>query len=246
MLSSASAGPSGIAPGDMSLSFLKGLTVLKCFDAETPQMSIPEIARKSGLDRAVVRRLVLTLVHLGYVRAEGSRYALTPRILVLAGGFLQGRRMGLAVQPVLDAFAVQIGRPLVLAMRDGTDAVLVAQAQSLAVPPRLGFTLGSRLPLAESALGRALLAGETPEAARALCAALGTGEEGLRAVDAARARGIATATGLVEAGVFGAAATVKGASGDLAAVGFSVHASEGAAPDPAPLLTAARALAALL
>ena len=44
----------------------------------------------TGLDRAVARRLVLTLVHLGYVSQEERVFFLTPKILVLAGGFLQG------------------------------------------------------------------------------------------------------------------------------------------------------------
>lgn len=155
---------------DTSLTFAKGLAVMKCFDANSVTLTIPEIARRCDLDRAVARRLVLTLVRLGYVRQRGRSYSLSPRILVLAGGFLQGRRFGLAVQPVIEGFATQIGQPLMLAMRDGYDAIYVAHAGSEGVMPRLGFTVGSRLPLLATSLGRALLTAEDPEAREALVA----------------------------------------------------------------------------
>ncbi|MFP4239299.1 MAG: helix-turn-helix domain-containing protein, partial [Rhodosalinus sp.] len=155
---------------DTSLTFAKGLAVMKCFDANSVTLTIPEIARRCDLDRAVARRLVLTLVRLGYVRQRGRSYSLSPRILVLAGGFLQGRRFGLAVQPVIEGFAAQIGQPLMLAMRDGTDAIYVAHAGIDGVLPRLGFTVGSRLPLLASSLGRALLTAEDPETRHRLIA----------------------------------------------------------------------------
>jgi IclR family pca regulon transcriptional regulator len=155
---------------DTSLTFAKGLAVMKCFDATSVTLTIPEIARRCDLDRAVARRLVLTLVRLGYVRQRGRSYSLSPRILVLAGGFLQGRRFGLAVQPVIEGFAAQIGQPLMLAMRDGTDAIYVAHAGIEGVMPRLGFTVGSRLPLLASSLGRALLTAEDPETRHKLIA----------------------------------------------------------------------------
>lgn len=145
---------------DTSLTFAKGLAVLKCFDATATDLTVPEIARRCDLDRAVARRLVLTLVRLGYVRQDGRRYSLSPRILVLAGGLLQGRRFGLAVQPVLERFAAQAQQPLILAMRDGHDAVYVAHAGGAGVLPRLGFTLGSRLPILATGIGRALVTAE--------------------------------------------------------------------------------------
>lgn len=140
---------------DISLTFSKGMSVLKCFDAETTHLSVPEISRRTGLDRAVARRLVLTLVHLGYVAQQDRSFTLTPRILVLAGGFLQGRRFGKLIQPLLAAYASQAGLPLSLAMADGDEAVYVAHAGDQDTP-RIGFTIGSRVPMEGTALGKAL------------------------------------------------------------------------------------------
>ena len=162
-------------PSDISLTFAKGMRVLKCFDAEATHLSIPEIARRTELDRAVARRLVLTLVHMGYVVQTDRSFALTPRILVLAGGFLQGRRFGKRIQPLLAAYSGQAGLPLSLAMQDEDEAVFVAHAGELDVP-RIGFTVGSRVPIDRTALGAALCATSLE---KQLFQANGTFEQGI-------------------------------------------------------------------
>lgn len=169
-----------IESSDISLTFAKGMRVLKCFDADTTHLTIPEIARRTGLDRAVARRLVLTLVHMGYVAQSDRSFELTPRILVLAGGFLQGRRFGKRIQPLLAAYAGQTGLPLSLAMQDSDEAVYVAHAGELDVP-RIGFTVGSRVPLDRTALGAALLGPASPQH---LYEAVGTFEPGIVGVAA--------------------------------------------------------------
>lgn len=143
---------------DISLTFVKGMTVLKSFDAAHTHLTLPQISRMTGLDRATTRRLVLTLVHLGYVNQNDRVFSLTPRILVLAGGFLQGRQFGKAIQPLLRAFAQRIGEAISIAMIDGYDAVYVAHAGGDASMVSIGFTVGSRVPLLQTSIGRTLVA----------------------------------------------------------------------------------------
>lgn len=50
-----------ITDRDISLTFLKGMSVLRAFDEDQTHMSIADIARATGLDPATARRLVLTL-----------------------------------------------------------------------------------------------------------------------------------------------------------------------------------------
>jgi len=155
---------------EISSTFAKGLEVLRAFEAEATHLTIGEISGKTGLDRSVVRRLVMTLVHLGYVCQRDSRFSLTPRVLMLAGGFLQSRRFGKTVQPMLDGFAAQAGEALSVAMREEAEVVYVAHSQGSSSPPRIGFTVGSRVPLLTTAVGRALLALEPADAQAALIA----------------------------------------------------------------------------
>jgi IclR family pca regulon transcriptional regulator len=66
---------------------------------------------------------------------------------VLAGGFLQGHQFGKTIQPVMRAFSYRAGETISMAMLDGSDAVYVAHAGGETGMARIGFTIGSRLPL---------------------------------------------------------------------------------------------------
>ncbi|MDN2580837.1 IclR family transcriptional regulator C-terminal domain-containing protein [Aquibium sp. ELW1220] len=220
-----------VAEKDISLTFAKGMAVLKAFDAEHTHLTLPQIARLTGFDRAATRRLVLTLVHLGYVRQQDRLFALTPRILVLAGGFLQGRQFGKTIQPVMRAFSLRIGETISLAMLDGAEAVYVAHAGGETERARIGFTIGSRVPLLSTAIGRMLLAagdaGTAAEAIRTAPLEPHTPATTLdrnaiaTAVRTIAAAGHALVDGEFEPGVAALAVAVPAASGEVAALGFS-------------------------
>jgi len=211
---------------DISLTFLKGLSVLRVFDEDRAALTLAEIARQTGLDPATARRLVLTLVRLGYVRKEGRAFSLAPRVLVLAAGFLRGQGFGTRVQPVLNRTAAGLGLGVSLAIRDEEKALLVAQSTLADSAVTFGFTIGSRLPLLHTAMGRMLLTG-APEAERlrllaetpldALTPETETDRARIAAeIDRAAAQGYAVARGF-EAGVTGIAVPV-GPPGEVRAV----------------------------
>jgi len=143
---------------NISSSFAKGLAVLAVFDAASPSMSLAEIARRTGQDRATARRGALTLVQAGYLRQDGRMLSLTPRVLELAGGFLQANQFGLRVQPALDHHATKLGAEITLAMLDNDQVLLLAQSTVDHGPVTYGFTAGARIPLIHTSLGRMLLA----------------------------------------------------------------------------------------
>lgn len=212
---------------DISLTFAKGLAVLRVFDEKQTQMSIADIARETGLDPATARRLVLTLVHAGYVRRDHRHFSLTPRILVLASGFLRGNQFGKFIQPILNHCAAETGLAVSLSMPDGTSALLVAQSTLHSTSITYGFTIGSRLPLLHTAIGRMLLAyGDAAWAEANLDAApleamtpdSLTDRARIRAaVEQAAENGVAVVRGEFEAEVTGIAVAV-GAKGSAKAV----------------------------
>ena len=158
-------------------------------------------------------------------------FSLTPRILVLAGGFLQGRRFGKAIEPVLRAFAHRIGESISMAMIDGYDAVYVAHAGGNKSMVSIGFTVGSRVPLLSTAIGRALVAFSSPERTKKILADAPLQKFTPTTVDrrsairkdlaAAVERGFAFADGEFEAGVAAVAVPVRPQSGEIAALGVS-------------------------
>ncbi|MBT8153935.1 helix-turn-helix domain-containing protein [Epibacterium ulvae] len=100
--------PSGFA----SNSFAKGLAVLEAFDADSPCLSMAEIARRTGQDRATARRGVLTLEALGFLERKGRLFALSPKVLILAGNFLQASRLRSETLPILNHYAALLDTDL--------------------------------------------------------------------------------------------------------------------------------------
>lgn len=225
---------------DISLTFAKGMAVLKAFDHGETHLTLPRIAETTGLDRAVARRLVLTLVHLGYVRQDGRVFSLTPRILVLAGGFLHARQFGKVIEPVVRTFSSRIGEAISMAMIDGHQAVYVAHAGARPEAVSIGFTIGSKVPLLTTAIGRALLAGCDAGTAETLVAEAPLEAHTERTmldrvaiaedVTESRRRGYAFVDGQFEAGVAALATPVPADGGEPAALGVSGDAARLADP----------------
>ncbi len=143
---------------DYVQSLARGLAVLRTFDRDLPRMSLAAVAARSGLSRAAARRLVLTLQHLGYVRADGRDYTLTPRVLELGYGFLGSLKLGDLAQPLMEELSHRVDESCSMAVLDGQSIVYVAR-----VPVRKVMTVslevGARLPAFASSMGRVLLSG---------------------------------------------------------------------------------------
>ena len=142
---------------DTSRTFEKGMLVLNAFDGTNADLSIAEVARRVNIDRAVARRLVHTLVHLGYVRQRRGQFRLTPKILLLASGYLHSSQFTKTVVPVLNEFSRDINAPIYLATRDNCDVVYLAHAALENRAISLGLGVGSRVPVMQTGIGRALL-----------------------------------------------------------------------------------------
>ncbi|HTA65286.1 MAG TPA: IclR family transcriptional regulator C-terminal domain-containing protein [Xanthomonadaceae bacterium] len=143
---------------DYVQSLARGLQVLRGFDAEHSNPTLADIAARTRLSRAAVRRLVLTLQHLGYLRAEGRGYAITPRVLELGFGYLGSLNFTDTVQPMLESLALKVNRSCSMAVLDAQSIVYIAR-----VPVRrvmsAALGIGARLPAFVASMGRVLLSG---------------------------------------------------------------------------------------
>lgn len=148
---------------DYVQSLARGLAVLAAFDAEHPTLGLAAIATRTGLSRAAVRRLVLTLQHLGYVRLVGREYVLSPRVLELGFGCLGSLKLTDLAQPLIEQVAQRLGHSCSMAVLDSQSIVYV-----LRVPVRRVMTValgvGARLPAYAASMGRVLLAALPPVA----------------------------------------------------------------------------------
>ena len=69
---------------DFIASLAKGLRVVECFGADTPRLTITDVAARTGYDRATARRCLLTLHEAGYADYDGKFFTPTPNMLRLA------------------------------------------------------------------------------------------------------------------------------------------------------------------
>jgi len=147
---------------DISLTFAKGLKILKALELSERDVSIADVANMTDMDRATARRLVLTLEQEGYVRKIGKQFRITPKILTISGGFLQSRQITKSIVPILNQFSSDLGTPIYLAMRDDYNALYLAHAALENNAVSLGLTIGSRVPILSTSIGRALLIATEP------------------------------------------------------------------------------------
>jgi IclR family transcriptional regulator, pca regulon regulatory protein len=142
---------------DLLGGFAKGLAVIETFSAERQRLSIAEAAAETGMDRATVRRCLLTLAELGYANYDGKYFSLTPRILRLGTACLATMPLPNIVQPYLDRLSQDIGQSTSVSILDDWEIVYVARASQQRLMS-ISLMPGSRLPAYCTSMGRVMLA----------------------------------------------------------------------------------------
>lgn len=135
----------------------RGLRVLKAFDEDHPEMTLSEVAAKTGLPPAVARRCLITLVELGYVGQHERKFLLRPAVLTIGSAFLASMQIEQVVLPPLQALRDQTGDSASLAVLSGTDILYVAHV-STDRRFRVAAGVGTRFPLHATSLGKAIAA----------------------------------------------------------------------------------------
>lgn len=216
-------------------SFERGLRVIRALGDQRDPMTLAAVARAAELTRATARRLLLTLVELGYVRHRDERYELTPRVLDLGYAYLSSARLPDLATPHLDELSRKLLEASSLGVLDGADVVYVARVPANRVMA-VSIGVGTRFPAHRTSLGQVLLAGRPDsEVAKLWSAAnhtnptertiitLGALRDRLQVV---RERRWALVDGELEIGVRSIAAPVMDRHGDtVAAINVSTHAS---------------------
>jgi IclR family transcriptional regulator, pca regulon regulatory protein len=214
----------------------RGLDVLRCFRPGHQVMTLSEIAAATGLARPTVRRILLTLDELGYVRTAERGFALTPRVLELGMAYVNSLSMWDVARPHMQRLVAQTNESTSLAQLDGSDIVYVAR---VAVPKivTLSVVIGTRFPAPATSMGKILLAAlSRTELTETLAMASKSGitsrwqptrDELDTALRETRARGWALADQELALGIRSIATGVRDGDGNVvAAINVTVHAAE--------------------
>ena len=150
--------------------FAKGLAVICAFNGEKRALSMADVAERAALTRAGARRLLYTLVQLGYARRDEGRFELTPKIIDLGRAFLSSAANLDFAKPIVEALSRDTGELCTMSLLDGVDVVYVVRVEPAPSLTR-SYGVGSRLPAYATSMGRVLLAGLAAQDARAILAA---------------------------------------------------------------------------
>lgn len=239
----------------------RGLAVLRAFSAEDPELTLSDVARRTGLTRAAARRFLLTLVDLGYVAVDGRSFSLRPRVLELGYAYLSGITLSEVAVPHLERLSEAVQESSSVAVLDGEDVVYVARVPTKRIMT-VAINVGTRFPAYATSLGQVLLSGLSPEELdgyldrvqlRPLTRRTATDVSALRSkVRRARVQGWCLVDQELEEGLTSVAAPLREPGGRVvAAVNVSTHSNRRPSSSlerelVEPLLAAARGIEAEL
>jgi IclR family pca regulon transcriptional regulator len=134
----------------------KGLAVLRAFGEGRPGMTLSEAAGATGLSRATARRILRTLLDLGYVEQDGRSFSLAPRVLELGFRYLSTQSWIDRAVPLMRQVSQALEESCSAAILQGSEVIYVAR-----VPTRRIMTatiaVGTRLPAFHTSMGRVQL-----------------------------------------------------------------------------------------
>jgi IclR family transcriptional regulator, pca regulon regulatory protein len=145
--------------GDFVQSLERGLAVIRAFDADHPSLTLSEVATSTGLSRAAARRFLRTLVQLGYMRSNGSKFALRPKILELGYAYLSSLTLPEVAMPHLEELVAQVHESSSVSELDGGDVVYIARVPTKRIMT-VTISVGTRFPAYATSMGRVLLAAQ--------------------------------------------------------------------------------------
>lgn len=136
----------------------RGLRILAEFSRREPVLTAPEIARRLGVPRSTVFRLLVTLEQMGFVERtdDGRAHRLGLAVLRLGFEYLASLSITELGGPILERMRDDTGFAACLVVRDGRDIVYIQRAAS-ASPFASSVNVGTRLPAHATVLGHVLL-----------------------------------------------------------------------------------------
>lgn len=140
----------------------RGLDVLSAFRSRDRMLGNQELARRCGLPKSTISRLTYTLTKHGYLEhaddgSGNTGYRLGSAVMALGSAMLARMDMRQQARPLMQELADHARAMVSLGMRDRLSMIYVENCRSESALT-LSLDVGSRIPLATTAMGRAYLA----------------------------------------------------------------------------------------
>jgi DNA-binding IclR family transcriptional regulator len=137
----------------------RGLEVLACFRSGDTMLGNGDLAERCRLPKSTVSRLSQTLARLGYLRYidDVAKYRLGGATLALGSAMLSGMAIRQLARPMMQEVADFSQAVVALGIRVGLGVIYIEVCRNTAALT-LSLDVGSWVPLATTAIGRACLA----------------------------------------------------------------------------------------
>jgi len=177
--SKATDGTDGGSARNPAASLTRGLDILRAFTPDDATLGNHELIERTGLAGATVSRLTSTLVGLGYLHYDAAlgRYSIGAATVSLGYSALSSNPIIHMARPLMQELADRTGAAVALGTRDGLEMVYLANCRSMS-PVTLQLNVGSRVPIARTAMGLAYLSGLDEEKRGPVVEALKQAETG--------------------------------------------------------------------
>lgn len=136
----------------------RGLEILRCFLPGEKYLSNTELAKRTGMPKPTISRLTYTLTKLGYLGFSNERgqYHLGSGVLSLGNSLLSNLDVRKLARPAMRELAEHSQASVAIGIRDRLDMVYIETCRSSSAVT-LRRDVGSRIPIATTAMGKALL-----------------------------------------------------------------------------------------
>ena len=138
----------------------RGLQLLLAFGEQQREMTFAELHQLVAMPKSTAWRVVQTLEHMGFIERNARSKTFSPGMMVLRLGFefIASLDVAQAGQPVIEKLRDDSLCSSHLAIRDGSELIYIARVS--AANARINqVSIGTRLPLHCTSLGRMLLTG---------------------------------------------------------------------------------------
>lgn len=143
--------------GEFVEAIARGLAVIEAFDSDHGEMTLSEVAMRTGMSPATARRCLHTLEALGYMRRVGRRFVPSARVLALGMAYSRAAQIEEMIVPEIRALVEAYGDAASVGVLDGGDILYIAHiSRQKAV--RMTAAVGVRYPAYANSMGRVLLA----------------------------------------------------------------------------------------
>jgi DNA-binding IclR family transcriptional regulator len=149
---------------------LRAAKILESFTVETPTLTNSELAKKLGLNKSAITRLLQSLVKAGFISRDdhSKRYSLTHKLSQIGSAYVKNTSLHIEGHPLLEQLSFKCNENAQMGRLENTEVLYLDQIRCSQHIGLMSFT-GGHLPAYCTGAGKLLLAYLSEEQFKEYC-----------------------------------------------------------------------------